>query len=343
MAIKVMKELNPYFEIMGLLYDSQHPENMEEEVWKKAAKDRGLEPEEIMKKIGGITRKYHSVFQKYMKGREMEDFDFFFSESEPEFVLFFQSVCGEHREWMEEELEDSSREEIQKSFLQEFTEEEKITQTPTLEKMMEILEQAGYSGALSWKFLLFLQSPVEKLRNLSRIVRENYPAFLKAQEAVKKQLDKLIEEFQKGMEKGYLIMKISGEGVAYPVLICPGSQIINSNLNMTMVYVGLFVKDIYELLEKGKNSRKHLLPALKALSDSSKFEILQSLLVAPKYNLELAEELKLTPPTVSHHMNTLLDNGLVNVEKKEGKVYYTLSKDSLRDIIKELENIFMLR
>ena len=60
------------------------------------------------------------------------------------------------------------------------------------------------------------------------------------------------------------------------------------------------------------------------------------------YDLEIAEELKLSPPTVSHHMSVLLENGLVDVEKKEGKVYYTLSKERLREAVGELEKIFSI-
>ena len=166
--------------------------------------------------------------------------------------------------------------------------------------------------------------------------------FPKVQEILEKQLEKLMEEFQKGMEKEHLITKISGDVTAFPALVCPGAEIISSNPESTTAYIGLFVRDIYKMLEKSRNNRKHLLPVLKALSDSSKFEILQSLRISPKYNLEIAEELKLSPPTVSHHMSVLLGNGLVDVEKREGKVYYTLSKERLREMVDELEKTFSI-
>ena len=342
MTVHIKKHLNPYFEIIGLLYDSVRPESGEEEAWKKAAGNRGLNPEEINRKIGPVIRKYHAAFQKYRTGREMEDFDFFFSHEESEFLLFLQTVCGEHPEWFERELKEEQKGEIQLVFLQEFSEEEKITEPPALEEMVRILEGAGYGGGLGWKFLLFLQEPVKKLQNLSLILKANFFAFEKAKEAVQKQLEKLMEDFQKGREKEYLIAKISGDVTAFPSLVCPGAEIISSNPESTTAYIGLFVRDIYKMLEKSRNNRKHLLPVLKSLSDGSKFEILQSLLIAPKYNLEIAEELKLSPPTVSHHMSVLLGNGLVDVEKKEGKVYYTLSKERLREVVGELEKIFSL-
>lgn len=342
MAIRAEKELNPYFEMIGLLYDSVHSESMEE-MWKRSARDRGINPEELAKKIGPVTKKYHAVFQKYMTGRDMEDFEFFLFHEEEEFILFFQSVCGKHPEWFETELKDSQKEEIQLAVIQEISETEKFSEPPELEQMIDVLEKAGYGGALGWKFLQFLQSPVEKMRNLSEIIRVNFPAFEKAEEAVKKQLEKLIEDFQKGVEKDYLVTKISGEAAAFPTLVCPGAEIISFAPDSTTAYIGLFVKDIYKMLEKGRNTRKHLLSALKALGDSSKFEILQLLQISPRYNLEIAEKLKLSAPTVSHHMSVLLENGLVDVEKRDGKVYYTLSKEKLSEITEVLMDIFSLR
>ena len=177
MTVTVVKKLNPYFEIIGLLYDSVRPESAEEEAWKKSARNRG---------------------------------------EEPEFALFFQSICGEHPEWFAKELKEEQKGEIQLAFLQEFSEEEKITEPPAFEIMVRILERAGYSGGLGWKFLLFLQEPVKKLQNLSRILKANFSAFEKAKEAVQKPLEKLMEDFQEGMEKEYLIAKISGDVTAFP-------------------------------------------------------------------------------------------------------------------------------
>ena len=47
--------------------------------------------------------------------------------------------------------------------------------------------------------------------------------------------------------------------------------------------------------------------------------------------LEIAEELRLTPATASHHMGLLLSNQFVAVEKKDGKVYYRLGGWSFKE------------
>ena len=58
------------------------------------------------------------------------------------------------------------------------------------------------------------------------------------------------------------------------------------------------------------------------LSDKSRFEILALLKKGARYNLEIAEELQLGAPTASHHMNLLMTNGFVTIEKQDAKVYY---------------------
>ncbi|MNJ65876.1 Bacterial regulatory protein, arsR family [compost metagenome] len=61
----------------------------------------------------------------------------------------------------------------------------------------------------------------------------------------------------------------------------------------------------------------------------------------PKYNLEIAEQLGLTAATTSHHMNVLLACKLVSIDKKNGKVYYHVDQEQLRQFIHELE-LFLL-
>lgn len=60
-----------------------------------------------------------------------------------------------------------------------------------------------------------------------------------------------------------------------------------------------------------------------------------------KYNLEIAEELKLTPATASHHMGILLCNHFVTVEKRDGKVYYQFNQEAFGEMIRLLEEIFL--
>lgn len=92
------------------------------------------------------------------------------------------------------------------------------------------------------------------------------------------------------------------------------------------------VANTYEQL-KESSVKQTLLNGFKLLSDKSKLEILCLLKTGPKYNLEIAEQLHLTPPTMSHHMSRLLAEGFVDVKKEGGKVYYSLSPNKIEEMM----------
>lgn len=79
---------------------------------------------------------------------------------------------------------------------------------------------------------------------------------------------------------------------------------------------------------------------LRALSERTKFEILLALRERPFYGGELAEYLKLKPATVSHHMNDLLKHGLVVVEPKQTRLYYSLNSARVREVLQEALGLF---
>ncbi|MBD3242430.1 MAG: metalloregulator ArsR/SmtB family transcription factor [Chitinivibrionales bacterium] len=73
---------------------------------------------------------------------------------------------------------------------------------------------------------------------------------------------------------------------------------------------------------------------LKAVADTTRLRILQLLPTRPDcklvYNVsELAEELQIPQPTVSHHLKVLYNAGLVKSEKMCRDVYYWIDKQAV--------------
>ena len=68
----------------------------------------------------------------------------------------------------------------------------------------------------------------------------------------------------------------------------------------------------------------------KAFCDENRIRILQILKDGEKCACRLLEALNITQPTLSHHMKTLLDSGIVN-GRREGKwMYYSISEEGLK-------------
>jgi len=77
----------------------------------------------------------------------------------------------------------------------------------------------------------------------------------------------------------------------------------------------------------------------KTLSDPNRLMIIDMLSCGELCACMILEQFKITQPTLSHHMKSLCDCGLVN-GRKEGKwMYYSLNDDtvqSLKDFLQEV-------
>lgn len=85
-----------------------------------------------------------------------------------------------------------------------------------------------------------------------------------------------------------------------------------------------------------KLSGEQIAGRLKLLGDATKLEILRILGEGPAYQTELAKRLKLTTPTVSHHMNLLMQGGFITDEMRDNRVYYHLNRKGFAELADNL-------
>lgn len=78
--------------------------------------------------------------------------------------------------------------------------------------------------------------------------------------------------------------------------------------------------------------------ALKLLSDKSKFDILLALRQGPCYGAQLAQKLKLSAATISHHMAALLSLRLVQYDAQDNRIYYHLDRKRLEELLRRLQS-----
>lgn len=73
--------------------------------------------------------------------------------------------------------------------------------------------------------------------------------------------------------------------------------------------------------------REQICSSLKLLSDKSKFDILRLLSTQRLYGAQLAKIMKLSTPTISYHLQALLNSGFIRLEKEDNRLYYQLNQD----------------
>ena len=348
-----MLELDPIFETLGLLFISnnlhkQHKDKAIEELDKFM-----INGEEFYNKHLRYLEKYIHSFNSHKIPHELELF--FFGQEEDELFILFAGLLGMNKHWLQTSSEGSqlnSEHEIRLQLLHFLIEEQSSNESlpsPLMESKLDdlsyiitYLNQTTLSESAKWKLMMILERPNYYINELIQLVQSNLPAFEQAKQDINKTLQKLLKNYEKMIVNGKfdtldLINLLAEKKVVFPTLIMPLGQVGIGDL----CYCGLQVYLLPAFKKNANQSNELLQSRLKALSDQSKLQIMQSLKSSPKYNLEIAEQLGLTAATMSHHMNVLLACKLVKIEKKSGKVYYTVDTQSVEQFVKELE-IFLL-
>ncbi len=343
MLDNTFSKMDPVYETMGLLYVSYNLEEVKKET-KKTLSDLGFDGEQFYSQHLKTFDKYVRVF---LKNRvEHSESGFFFSEKDSNYFLILLSLMIENRCWLTS-LEGLSEVQIKSQIIHMcktvFDEDTNAESLDSLDEVIHYLDSSGLQSDAKWKMLRVMQNPKKYMSQLIEIINSNMDAYQRAVNEVINPLDKLLNQYgimatSQGDKNFYeLKATICQSSVVYPTLIFPVTQMMFEK----NCYYGLLSERIIKSGKVRQNSKELLLVKLKALADSSKLGILSALKVSPMYNLEIAQQLGVTAATMSHHMNVLLNCGLVGVEKKDGKVYYHLEKDNLQNFIKDLEETLL--
>lgn len=105
---------------------------------------------------------------------------------------------------------------------------------------------------------------------------------------------------------------------------------------VSVLWVGLlfFVIKVFDV---GPLDLQQTGERLKLLGDPTKLKILNILSKAPSYQTELARQLSLSVPTVNHHLNALLQKGMVQAQAalESNRVWYSIHPETVRNVLEE--------
>lgn len=331
------KKLHPFLETLGLIYMVKNFEAVKTDML-TSLDEMNIDGNQFYKQHLFYLENYVHVFEESYSLNEEESF---FFGNNTEFFLTVLAMATELLE-VEPKWENIEQQHIF-SAITTFLTEEKTGETPnanSLESWFHILQSSEYSEDTKWRLLELINNPVKKFRELFEIYRKNRSAFEITFQENKVYLEKLASEAPIDISDALhsLVSEFHPETKkVYLTAVLPLIEWITP----TIIFQGVLA-DKLELYQKNMQNAREMLPQiLKLLGDKSKFEILCLLKSHGRYNLDIAEELHLTPATASHHMSMLLTNHMVTVEKKDGRVYYQLNQDTLREIMNCFTAIFL--
>jgi len=86
-----------------------------------------------------------------------------------------------------------------------------------------------------------------------------------------------------------------------------------------------------------------LLPKLKALSDTTRLDIINLLSSGPLCACDILESFKITQPTLSYHLKLLTESGLVSSERTGKWTYYALNFAEMEELLGYLKQLMVNR
>lgn len=337
MENKGAKTLHPFLETLGLIYMTKNFEAVKTDLL-NSLKEMNIDGAQFYKQYLSYLDNYVQVFEDTYALKQEETFFFGYN------TEFFLTVLAMATELFESNAEPDQLTQphifsVMNSFLKQKN-SEKASNSSDMENWFLLLQSSEYSEDTKWRLLELIHNPVKKFQELFHIYENNRTAFDVTFQKNKKQLEKLVS--QAPSEPSDVICSLMSEFHPeskrfYLTAVLPLMEWITP----TIIFQGVLTNKL-DLYQKNlENAKEMLPPILKLLGDKSKFEILCLLKSHGRYNLEIAEELQLTPATASHHMSLLLSNHMVTVEKKDGRVYYQLNQETLREIMKCFREIFL--
>ncbi len=337
MENKGAKTLHPFLETLGLIYMTKNFEAVKTDLL-NSLKEMNIDGAQFYKQYLSYLDNYVQVFEDTYALKQEETFFFGYN------TEFFLTVLAMATELFESNAEPDQLTQphifsVMNSFLKQKN-SEKASNSSDMENWFLLLQSSEYSEDTKWRLLELIHNPVRKFQELFHIYENNRTAFDVTFQKNKKQLEKLVS--QAPSEPSDVICSLMSEFHPeskrfYLTAVLPLMEWITP----TIIFQGVLTNKL-DLCQKNlENAKEMLPPILKLLGDKSKFEILCLLKSHGRYNLEIAEELQLTPATASHHMSLLLSNHMVTVEKKDGRVYYQLNQETLREIMKCFREIFL--
>lgn len=178
-------------------------------------------------------------------------------------------------------------------------------------------------------FRALLTAPSAYFTLLCDTVRENISAAELAWDSVRAEVNTFADKYWRD-DWFFPHSVLSADGSVrevYPMLAVPSSAFILGDI----CYCG-----VYNVKTDGDTAcsaqKDFLLHALKALADPKRLEIAVLLAQAPRYNRELAQLTGLTPATVMHHTDKLLQCGLVSIaagRENQKKIYFQIERKTV--------------
>lgn len=230
-----------------------------------------------------------------------------------------------------------------------FVELEDNAEIRSLSHLIELLESVEKTAEQKLQIISLYENRCEFMREFQEFInraipifKAHYPIISKDVNMALKKLEQM-EDLKSTLWKIFSTKPIDAEEIIIRIGIFSFNQLsAEYDENILEYTVGIYFFLLDELKEKYGTQLDALVTDLKAIADNTRLNIMYSLAKEPMYIQQLAEELNLTPATISHHIDVLLKSELISITmdvEKSKKIYYEVNKEKLKTLARNIESI----
>lgn len=207
-------------------------------------------------------------------------------------------------------------------------------------KGVSSLEDYIKSNSASADFAALCAAPGQHFIDYSQIVRNNIPAAELAWDTVRADVRPFLEQYWKPAYflQNSLFAQNTQLREIYPVLV---------TFTTAWIIDGTGYCGVYNISTEPNSDcaadTAILLDFAKAAGDARRLEILLLICEKPRYNRELAELLHLSPATVMHHTDALIQSGFIALAPSQSgqkRVYFQVCAEKLAVVQRAYRNLF---
>lgn len=226
---------------------------------------------------------------------------------------------------------------------------EKETKIDSLTDLVQLLENIEIPDGEKMFYISIYQNRYEFIREVEAFTEEVAPILQRNFYLIQEEYEKSIVEYKKlnGLESLLdkmvpVKLKISAERkIIFTIFPFGGINMRHHEGNL-FITIGIYIYNFKKWMDEKGFQGAELVSSLKALGDPTRLGIISKISIRPMYIQELAEDLDLTPATISHHINILLKSQLVNIIVESDtakKIFYEVNREKLREIGRTIEQL----
>lgn len=232
-------------------------------------------------------------------------------------------------------------------------------------KLFKFIKESELDSDFKWAFMIFVDNPNEYITEYIELMNSIYPIY--------ERYYALYEEsiIGTGLELKSFIETEGGRGLSDISNNILSETIFDTNLNINIfisfvspnsitlsdtvkvedeysnqgqnIVFGINSLKLFEILKKEQEDKKlSRIDIFKSLGDETRYDILKMISQGVSPNKEIAKRIGVSGATVSYHINSFVENGVLNIKRIDNKLTHVIDRDILNEILKDFKDDFNL-